>query len=206
MHDAGCWPGHRYFLPRKDDTVLLSMEPIRLTSTTGSDGSDSTATASNNGTSNGTDSLLGTPDPLASLSGLSNVVTSPGATSSSAVNRTALVELNVSLPYNPGDPGRCVAYMMPLPSQALGLGRPAPHTVPWNFLRYSVCWNICVLSCRCWLVILILCCHCCRHLLPDAGDEMAELAAVLAKTHAMADTWTAYGIIQAFVIIMLIAR
>ena len=46
-----------------------------------------------------------------------------------------------------------------------------------------------------------------RHLLPDApADELGALAGVMASTHRLVQMWTAYGIVQAFTLVLLVAR
>ena len=45
-----------------------------------------------------------------------------------------------------------------------------------------------------------------RHLLPNATGDFDALAKVMASTHQLVDMWAAYGIVQAFTLLLLVAR
>jgi hypothetical protein len=45
-----------------------------------------------------------------------------------------------------------------------------------------------------------------RYLLPNATGDFDTLAGVMASTHKLVDMWTTYGIIQAFTLVLLVAR
>ena len=45
-----------------------------------------------------------------------------------------------------------------------------------------------------------------RNLLPNATGDLGTLAGVMASTHQLVDMWTLYGIIQAFTLVLLVAR
>ena len=45
-----------------------------------------------------------------------------------------------------------------------------------------------------------------RYLLPNATGDFDSLARVMASTHNLVDMWTTYGIIQAFTLVLLVAR
>ena len=45
-----------------------------------------------------------------------------------------------------------------------------------------------------------------RNQLPDAPEQLTPLAGAMASTHQLVGMWAAYGIIQAFTLVLLVAR